>query len=216
MAGFYSILSKGIDALDPNTPDARRRLYERATAALVAEMRGPDPALSRSEFQAAWTSLKEAIVRIEREIDAKTETAAETPAAHDTQTEVAADAELPADTNMATEAHPEPAAHRHRPIPRQTTTPATAPPRAAVAAAPVWPALRLAGQRRPRLMGFLTRAFRRDPDAAPRHAARAAGGGEELSDIWSELASAQASDKWLSDLLARASRDDHETRKKRT
>lgn len=108
MTGFYSILAKGIDALDPNTLEARRRLYERATAALVAEMRGPDPALSQSEFQAAWTSLKEAIVRIESEIEAKTETAAETEAANDTQTEVVADEE---------------------------------------------PALRLAGQRRPRLMG---------------------------------------------------------------
>ena len=28
MAGFYSILSKGINALDRNTPEARRRLNE--------------------------------------------------------------------------------------------------------------------------------------------------------------------------------------------
>jgi hypothetical protein len=73
MAGFYSILSKGIDALDPNTPEARRKLYERATAALMTEMRGPAPALSQAEFQAAWRSLKEAIVRIETEIEAKVE-----------------------------------------------------------------------------------------------------------------------------------------------
>ena len=73
MAGFYSILSKGVSALDPNTPEARRRVYERATAALIAEMRGSDPALNQSEFQVAWRSLKEAIVRIETEIEAEAE-----------------------------------------------------------------------------------------------------------------------------------------------
>ena len=73
MASFYSILSKGIDALDRNTPEARRRLYERAAAALIAEMRGFDPALNQSEFQVAWRSLKEAIVKIEIEAAAETE-----------------------------------------------------------------------------------------------------------------------------------------------
>jgi hypothetical protein len=77
--------------------------------------------------------------------------------------------------------------------------------------------VRLGGQRRPRLMGFLTRAFRRDPDAAARNERkRPADRGEyPSSDFWSEMESGQPRDNWLSDVLARASRDDHATLKKR-
>ena len=82
MAGFYPILSKGINALDRDTPEARRRLYECATAALIAEMRGFDPALNQSEFQVAWRSLKEAIVKIEIEAAAETEAEIQTEQDH--------------------------------------------------------------------------------------------------------------------------------------
>jgi hypothetical protein len=61
----------------------------------------------------------------------------------------------------------------------------------------------------------LTRAFRRDPDARNKRS-RPAEGDDELSDVWSEMASDPTRDTWLSDLLARASRDDHGTLKKRT
>ena len=55
------------------------------------------------------------------------------------------------------------------------------------------------------------------PDAAARsERRRPVDRGEEPSDFWSEMNSGQARDNWLSDLLARASRDDHETLKKRT
>jgi hypothetical protein len=77
--------------------------------------------------------------------------------------------------------------------------------------------VRLGGQRRPRLMGFLTRAFRRDPDAAARNEQKrpADRGAYPPSDFWSEIESGQPRDNWLSDVLARASRDDHATLKKR-
>jgi hypothetical protein len=66
-------------------------------------------------------------------------------------------------------------------------------------------------------MGFLTRAFRRAPDSAARNEARRpAAHVEEPSDFWDETYSGQARDTWLSDLLDRASRDDHGTLKKRT
>jgi hypothetical protein len=197
MAGFYSILSKGINALDRNTPEARRRLYECATAALIAEMRGFDPALNQSEFQVAWRSLKEAIVKIE------IEAAAETEAEIETEAEPKAEAEAQAQRDRLI----------HRPI----ATTSTSPRRAGIAAASARPAVRLDGQRRPRLMGFLTRAFRRDPDAAARsERERPADRGEyPSSDFWSEMESGQPRDNWLSDVLARASRDDHATLKKR-
>ncbi|HEV3372200.1 MAG TPA: hypothetical protein VG145_06605 [Xanthobacteraceae bacterium] len=197
MAGFYSILSKGINALDRNTPEARRRLYECATAALIAEMRGFDPALNQSEFQVAWRSLKEAIVKIEIEAAAEIETEAEPKA------EPKADAEAQAQRDRLI----------HRPI----ATTSTSLRRAGIAAASARPAVRLGGQRRPRLMGFLTRAFRRDPDAAARNERRrlADRGEYPSSDFWSEMESGQPHDNWLSDVLARASRDDLATLKKR-
>jgi hypothetical protein len=197
MAGFYSILSKGINALDRNTPEARRRLYECATAALIAEMRGFDPALNQSEFQVAWRSLKEAIVKIE------IEAAAETEAEIETEAEPKAEAEAQAQRDRLI----------HRPI----ATTSTSPRRAGIAAASARPAVRLGGQRRPRLMGFLTRVFRRNPDATARNERkRPADRGEyPSSDFWSEMESGQPRDNWLSDVLARASRDDHATLKKR-
>jgi hypothetical protein len=199
MAGFYSILSKGINALDRNTPKARRRLYECATAALIAEKRGFDPALNQSEFQVAWRSLKEAIVKIE------IEAAAETEAEIETEAEPKAEAEAEAE------------AQRDRLIHRPIATTSTSLRRAGIAAASARPAVRLDGQHRPRLMGFLTRAFRRDPDAAARNERkRPADRGEyPSSDFWSEMESGQPRDNWLSDVLARASRDDHATLKKR-
>jgi hypothetical protein len=203
MASFYSILSKGIDALDRNTPEARRRLYECATAALIAEMRGFDPALNQSEFQVAWRSLKEAIVKIE--IEAAAEAAAETEAEIETEAEPKAEAEAEAQ------------AQRDRLIHRPIATTSTSLRRAGIAAASARPAVRLGGQRRPRLMGFLTRAFRRNPDATARNEQkRPADRGEyPSSDFWSEMEPGQPRDNWLSDVLARASRDDHATLKKR-
>ena len=197
MAGFYSILSKGINALDRNTPEARRRLYECATTALIAEMRGFDSAVNQSEFQVAWRSLKEAIVKIEIEAAAETETEAEPKA----EPKPEAEAEAQRDRLI------------HRPI----ATTSTSLRRTGIEAASARPAVRLGGQRRPRLMGFLTRAFRRDPDAAARNERkRPADRGEyPSSDFWSEMESGQPRDNWLSDVLARASRDDHATLKKR-
>jgi hypothetical protein len=197
MAGFYSILSKGINALDSNTLEARRRLYECATAALIAEMRGFDPALNQSEFQVAWRSLKEAIVKIEIEAAVETETEAEPKAETETETETEA--------------------QRDRLIHRPIATTSTSLRRAGIAAVSARAAVRPGGRRRPRLMGFLTRAFRRDPDAsAHNERKRPADRGEyPSSDFWSEMESGQPGDNWLSDVLARASRDDDATLKKR-
>jgi hypothetical protein len=192
MADFHSILSKGINALDRNTPEARRRLYECATAAFIAEMRGFDPALSQSEFQVAWRSLKEAIVKVEA--------AAEAAAEMETEAEPKAEAQAQRDGLI------------HQPT--ATTSSSLRP--ADIAAASARPAVRL-GEQRPRLIGFLTRAFRRDSDAAARdERKRPADRGEYLSsDFWSEMESGQPHDNWLSDVLARASRADDATLKKR-
>jgi hypothetical protein len=65
-------------------------------------------------------------------------------------------------------------------------------------------------------MGFLTRALRRDPNAAARNERkRPADRGDPSSDFWTEMESGKPRDNWLSDVLVRASRDDLAMLKKR-
>jgi hypothetical protein len=67
MADYYSIIDKAVSALDLNTEKARRRLYERARAALHSEMHGAYPPFRRSEIADAETSLEVAIEAVEAE-----------------------------------------------------------------------------------------------------------------------------------------------------
>jgi hypothetical protein len=65
MGDYYTIMAKAVGALDPNTGRARRVLYERARAALLAELRGADPALDPSDIMAAQMLLELAIGEVE-------------------------------------------------------------------------------------------------------------------------------------------------------
>jgi hypothetical protein len=65
MSDYYTMMAKAVGALDPNTGDARRLLYERARAVLVAELRGADPALDPSDIMAAQMLLELAIGEVE-------------------------------------------------------------------------------------------------------------------------------------------------------
>jgi hypothetical protein len=67
MADYYSIISKAVSALDLNTEKARRRLYERARAALRSKMHSAYPPFHRSEIAAAEMSLEMAIEAVEAE-----------------------------------------------------------------------------------------------------------------------------------------------------
>src|ERR1700729_3960624 len=83
MADYYTIIAKAVDGLDPNTGAARRRLYERARVALVAEMRSAHNGLDESDILAAQRSLEAAIGKIEADAEAKADEridqAADTP-----------------------------------------------------------------------------------------------------------------------------------------
>jgi hypothetical protein len=68
MADYYSIIAKAVRTLDPNTGDTRRRLYERARGALLAEMSSAALGLDKSDILAAQRSLEEAIRRVEGEL----------------------------------------------------------------------------------------------------------------------------------------------------
>jgi hypothetical protein len=65
MADYRSIIAKAVSTLDPNTEEARRRLYERARSAVMAEMRKAEPALDQSDIMAAQMSLELAIGEVE-------------------------------------------------------------------------------------------------------------------------------------------------------
>jgi hypothetical protein len=80
MADYYSIIAKAVESLDPNTGEARRRIYERARGALSGEARSTGLPLNKSDILAAQMSLEEAIAQVETEAlrAEDTRTAAET------------------------------------------------------------------------------------------------------------------------------------------
>ena len=65
MADYHSIIDKAVSALDLNTEKARRRLYERARAALRSKLHSAYPPFHRSEIAAEETSLEMAIEAVE-------------------------------------------------------------------------------------------------------------------------------------------------------
>src|ERR1700739_2640012 len=68
MADYYPLIARAIAGLDPNAPgESRRALYERARAALIAQLRSVDPPLSESEITRERLSLEEAVRKVESE-----------------------------------------------------------------------------------------------------------------------------------------------------
>src|ERR1700739_4563740 len=68
MADYYPLIDRAIDGLDTSAPgESRRALYERARAALIAQLRSVDPPLSESEITRERLSLEEAVRKVESE-----------------------------------------------------------------------------------------------------------------------------------------------------
>src|SRR5437899_1287949 len=68
MADYYPLIARAIAGLDPSAPgESRRALYERARAALIAQLRSVQPPLSESEITRERLSLEEAVRRVESE-----------------------------------------------------------------------------------------------------------------------------------------------------
>jgi len=67
MADYYPLIARAVEALDKNSGEHRRALYERARTALVAQLRGVVPALEESEITRERLALEEAIRKIEAE-----------------------------------------------------------------------------------------------------------------------------------------------------
>jgi hypothetical protein len=67
MADYHPLIAKAVAGLERNTGEARRALYERARTALVAQLRGVEPALSESDITRERLALEEAIRKVEGE-----------------------------------------------------------------------------------------------------------------------------------------------------
>jgi hypothetical protein len=67
MTDYQPLIARAVEGLGNNTADARRTLYERARAALVAQLRGIDPPLSEGEITRERLALEDAIRKVEAE-----------------------------------------------------------------------------------------------------------------------------------------------------
>src|SRR5437016_11875241 len=81
MADYYPLIARAISGLDPSAPgESRRALYERARAALIAQLRSVQPPLSESEITRERLSLEEAVRKVESEAAQRAREAARVPA----------------------------------------------------------------------------------------------------------------------------------------
>jgi hypothetical protein len=69
MADFYPILARAVAGLPDTSPAARQAIYDRARAALVAQLRSLDPPLGEAEIMRERLALDEAVARIEADYD---------------------------------------------------------------------------------------------------------------------------------------------------
>ena len=68
MADYYPLIARAIAGLDPNAPgESRRALYERARAALRAQLSIVQPPLLEVEITRERLALDEAIRKVESE-----------------------------------------------------------------------------------------------------------------------------------------------------
>jgi hypothetical protein len=67
MADYYPLISRAVAGLEKNTGEGRRALYERARAALLAQLRGVTPALNESDITRERLALEESIRKVEAE-----------------------------------------------------------------------------------------------------------------------------------------------------
>jgi hypothetical protein len=65
MVDYFSLLTRAVSALSPNTSEQRRILYDRARKTLVEKLRAP--ALSHADLRAESAALEAAIQRVERD-----------------------------------------------------------------------------------------------------------------------------------------------------
>src|SRR5581483_9407429 len=80
MADYIPLISRAVSGLQQNTGENRRALYERARAALLAQLRGVQPPLDEADITRERLALEEAIRQVESEAGAREQPAAAAPA----------------------------------------------------------------------------------------------------------------------------------------
>jgi hypothetical protein len=65
MTDYQPLIARAVEALEKNTGEARRGLYERARNALVTQLRSVDPPLSESDITKERLALEDAIRKVE-------------------------------------------------------------------------------------------------------------------------------------------------------
>src|ERR1700733_86088 len=74
MADYHPLIARAVDGLGTSTGEARRALYERARAALVAQLRSIEPPLSEADITRERLALEDAIRKVEAETVRKART----------------------------------------------------------------------------------------------------------------------------------------------
>ena len=67
MADYYPLISRAVGALEKNSGENRRVIYDRARAALLAQLRSVTPALEESDITRERLALEESIRKVEAE-----------------------------------------------------------------------------------------------------------------------------------------------------
>src|SRR3979409_733945 len=67
MADYYPLISRAVAGLEKNNGENRRALYERARAALVAQLRGVTPPLNESDITRERLAREESVRKVEAE-----------------------------------------------------------------------------------------------------------------------------------------------------
>ena len=71
---YHRLIARAVEALDRNTGEARRALYERARNALLAELRSREPAFLVTDITKQRLALENAIREVEAEVTGKSRT----------------------------------------------------------------------------------------------------------------------------------------------
>jgi hypothetical protein len=71
MAEYYPLLVRAVAALPNATPDARRKIYERARQALIGQLRKIDPPVPEADIEREGRALDDAVAKLEAELKAK-------------------------------------------------------------------------------------------------------------------------------------------------
>jgi lipoprotein-anchoring transpeptidase ErfK/SrfK len=81
MVDYFPVLNSAVAALNPNTPEARRGLYDRARRALVDGLRSSDPGLSDTDLKTQSAALEGAIRKVESQFEVEALRGIDRPAA---------------------------------------------------------------------------------------------------------------------------------------